>query len=140
MLHHNHYCKHCDRNFTCKLESRCLLEFDISKLHKCDEAKTYRKRMAIMLSNDSDQAPCAYNCSRACNHPAKGELEAVRGILPQIAVKAVAKPAGAVSPMVGTLTAPMTPAFTSDAPAREFEHSRSLARSTAMKTGSRASQ
>lgn len=94
MLHHNHYCKHCDRNFsTCQLDARCLLPYDISKLHKCMEAKKYRKRMAIMLSSEQDAAPCAYGCSRPCNHPSLADRETapVRAIVTAIAANVPAK-------------------------------------------------
>lgn len=67
---HSHYCKHCDRSYTCK-SNPCLINgYDISKLHKCNEAKVYRKRMVIMLSA-GDKPKCKYNCDRECYHPGK---------------------------------------------------------------------
>jgi hypothetical protein len=40
--------------------------YDISKIHPCDEGKQARKRMAIMLG---DRPNCIYGCVRDCNHP-----------------------------------------------------------------------
>lgn len=73
-LSHSHFCKHCDRTFICK-STPCLIPgdergYDISRLHKCSEAKKYRLRMALMLG---DKPKCKYGCDsdRKCNHPAE---------------------------------------------------------------------
>ena len=63
---HSHYCKHCNRSYTCKSNPCLIGSYDISKLHKCIEAMEYRKRMAIMLSYEPI---CKHNCKRLCNHP-----------------------------------------------------------------------
>ena len=124
MLHHNHYCRHCDRNFTCQLDAKCLLEFDISKLHKCLEGLKYRKRMAIMLSSEQDTAPCAYGCSRVCSHPQKSEMETskqVRAAVTQSAVNVPSGPASELSNESGTQTAIEPPAARLEAPVSKFD-------------------
>jgi len=128
MLHHNHYCKHCDRNFTCRLEAKCLLEFDVSKLHKCQDGLKYRKRMAIMLSNDTG-APCAYGCSRACSHPATGDLEVkpVRAVTPETNAKSLPRPAGEVLQVALANVPSVALAIAHGAVMREFERSGSVA-------------
>jgi len=128
ILHHNHYCKHCDRNFTCKLDDKCLLDWDISKLHKCQTALIYRKRMAMMLSSEQDAAPCAYGCSRLCSHPATGETESkrmVRANAPGSAVNAPSDHVAQLSASVGTVAAIERRTVASVAPSANDDHFRS---------------
>jgi hypothetical protein len=78
-LTHNHFCKHCNRTFTCH-SNPCLIpgdgikigkdkpkfpNYDISKIHQCQQGKVNRKRMAVMLG---DTAKCLYGCDKPCNH------------------------------------------------------------------------
>ena len=78
-LTHGHYCKHCNRSFICHA-SPCLIpgdtiklgkdkpkfpNYDISKIHPCDEGKKARKLMALILG---DRPKCLYNCDKPCNH------------------------------------------------------------------------
>ena len=85
---HSHYCSHCNRTFTCH-SNPCIIpgkpikigndkpkhfNYDISSIHKCDEAKLYRKRMITMLG---DKPKCKYNCDKDCNHDYKAEIDSV---------------------------------------------------------------
>ena len=77
---HSHYCSHCNHTFTCR-SNPCLIpgkplkigdskpmypNYDISKLHKCNEATKYRKMIAAMLG---DKSKCNYGCTKDCSHP-----------------------------------------------------------------------
>lgn len=62
-LSHSHYCKHCDRTFTCR--RLCGFDRDISKVHDCDDRKRYVKAMAKAMSH----AGCPQGCiSLPCRH------------------------------------------------------------------------
>ena len=65
-LTHSHLCQRCNRSYQCKSNPCLIPEYDISRLHKCQESLAYRKRMAIMLSYEPS---CKYGCKRECNHP-----------------------------------------------------------------------
>jgi hypothetical protein len=71
MLHHSHYCQHCDRTLTCPIETaRCLLGgYDISKLHQCEQAERYRKAMRNAMRDNA--SGCKYGCFKLpCTHGA----------------------------------------------------------------------
>jgi hypothetical protein len=94
-------------------------------LHKCDEAKKYRKRMAILIS--SDGATCAYGCSNGCSHPSAKDIDApVRANVTETDAKRPSDRDGERTEAVGTVAAIVPPAFASELPVREFEHSGSV--------------
>lgn len=64
---HSHYCKHCERTYSCKLGLDCLLPgYDISKIHNCGERERYARQIARIVA---DYPACPYKCEKLpCVH------------------------------------------------------------------------
>ncbi len=70
-LTHSHFCKHCDKTWSC-IDDPCLLEFVDGKgyevrYHGCAEQLEYKKKMGRMLRGAGKR--CIYNCTGPCHHP-----------------------------------------------------------------------
>ena len=77
MLTHSHFCQHCNRSFTCRAASDCVLPgYDISRVHQCGEAERYRLLIRRLLQ---DLPSCSRGCAHLpCMHDKFPELPRIR--------------------------------------------------------------